>query len=200
MNQADPQPNVPNPSNGPASDPASSEPHGFPGRSSQPVQETVLFEGNAAWIGRFTHFFLWFLFAGILLFVPIALQVWGSSLNAPWWISAGCILLAIVLVLTQVAFHKSIRFRITNYRIDYERGMLTRRIDSLELWHVDDLHFKQTLFERLVGVGSIEVSCREHAELHMLIVSIPNARQVFEAVKTAILNAKRQRGILEIDQ
>jgi hypothetical protein len=54
--------------------------------------------------------------------------------------------------------------------------------------------------ERLFGVGTVIVSCREHSGTELLLVSIPDARRVFEDIKSSVLAAKRQRGLLELDQ
>lgn len=169
------------------------------GKSPQPFQETVIFDGTAAKIGRFGAFVATFILAALLVVIPIALRMW-TTLAMPWWVTAGGIILAILLVLGQIAYHSSIRYRITNYRIDYERGMLTRKIDSMELWRVDDIQFRQTLLERITGVGTIEIFCRERQAMQNVLISIPGARKVFEEVKSSILIAKRQRGILELDQ
>jgi uncharacterized membrane protein YdbT with pleckstrin-like domain len=168
-------------------------------KSAQPFQETVIFDGSAAKVGRFGAFVATFIIAALLIVIPIGLKVW-TTVAVAWWVTAGSLILAIILVMGQFAYHNTIRYRITNYRVDYERGILTRRIDSLELWRVDDLQFRQTLMERIMGVGTIEVFCRERQAMQDMPISIPNARKVFESIKSSILIAKRQRGILEVDQ
>ena len=162
------------------------------------IQEETIFDGPPSWMGRFSAFVFTWIVALLLIVIPIVLQVAGVVV--PWWGFALGILFALVVVLAQFGYHRTISYRITNYRIDFERGLLTRRIDSLVLWHADDLHFKQTLLERMLGVGSMEVVSDDKSNPRLQLKSIPNARAIFEKLKTCILNAKRQRGLLQLDQ
>lgn len=163
-----------------------------------PVNEETIFDGSPSWLGRFKAFLFTWVAALLLLVIPIGLQIYGTSVV--WWVTVLCILLALLLVLGQVFFHRSIRYRITNYRIDFERGLFTRRIDSMELWHADDLNFQQSLMERTMGVGTIEVIVHDESSPRLKLKSISRAREIFEKLKTSILNAKRQRGLLQLDQ
>ena len=162
------------------------------------VNEETIFDGSPSWMGRFKAFFFTWMLALLVVIVPIGLQIRGR--DVPWWVIAGGMLLALSLVLGQFLFHRTIRYRITNYRIDFERGLVTRRIDSMELWHADDLNFQQTLLERTMGVGTIEVVAHDQSSPQLSLKSIANAREIFEKLKTSVLNAKRQRGLLQLDQ
>ena len=67
---------------------------------------------------------------------PAAHAVFG-----PWWLSLAFVLVGLVLFLVPVLKAKTIRYKISNYRIDFERGWLSKSIDTMELWHVEDLRF-----------------------------------------------------------
>ena len=162
-----------------------------------PVEEQVFFDGSPSWIGRSGAFLLSFLIAAALLAVPIALQTSG---HGKWWLTAGGIVLAIVVVMAQVAFQNSLRYRITNYRIDYQRGIITRRIDSLELWYVDHISLTQGLLERLCGTGTIELTTDDEKMPRLILRSIPGAMRVMDHLKASSLVAKRQRGLIELDR
>lgn len=163
-----------------------------------PIQEHIIFSGSPSWIGRMGAFAITWIIALLLVIVPIILMVY--AVRVPWYVTTIAIIIAIVLVFVQFAFHRTIRYRITNYRIDYERGVITRRIDSLELWHAHDLFFRQTLLERMFGVASIDVLSDDQSNPRLELRSIPDGRAVFEQVKSCILNAKRQRGLIISDE
>ena len=178
--------------------PAFENPTATPSAPKSVVNEETIFDGSPSWMGRCKAFFFTWMLALLLVIVPIGLQTKGK--DVPWWVFALGILLALALVLGQILFHRTIRYRITNYRIDFERGLFTRRIDSMELWHADDLNFQQTLLERTMGVGTIEVVAHDQSSPRLSLKSISNAREIFEKLKTSVLNAKRQRGLLQLDQ
>ena len=162
-----------------------------------PINEELLFDGSPSWIGRFKAFALTWLIATVLFVTPIISMI--NFPGFPWWLVAIGIVAALLLVAAQVAFHNTIRYRITSYRIDFERGLLTRRIDSMELWHAEDLFFKQTLLQRMLGVGCIDVISHDQSSPRLELVAVPDARNLFDRLKSCILAAKRQRGILELD-
>ena len=94
---------------------------------------------------------------------------------------------------------RSVRFRVTNYRIDYERGIFTRRIDTIELWHVDDISFKQGFLDRILGVGDITIMSDDKTTPRLNLDGVPNPRPLFDQLKQRIIAVKRQRGVIKMD-
>ena len=91
------------------------------------------------------------------------------------------------------------RYRITNYRIDFERGFFSKTIDTLELWHVEDLHFFQSLFDRIMNVGNITVLAHDDTMPRLEIRGIPSPRPLYETLKQRVIAVKRQRGVIKMD-
>ena len=50
---------------------------------------------------------------------------------------------------------KARRYKMTQRTIDYEVGVFSRRIETLQLWRVKDLDFRQSFMERIWNVGQI---------------------------------------------
>src|SRR5690606_31738184 len=116
------QPTPQNPSVSPqAADAAPSQPQQpqqtQPQQPQQPIAEEVIFDGSPTWLGCMRSFVRSLILALVLLIVPIVLMVYEVAV--PWWVTAGAVVLAMLLVLLQYGYHRTIRFRITNYRIDF---------------------------------------------------------------------------------
>jgi hypothetical protein len=94
---------------------------------------------------------------------------------------------------------KSVRYRISNYRIDFERGIFGKKIDTLELWHVEDIHFEQSFLDRILGVGNITVVSHDDTTPRLVMIGIPNPRPLFETLKQRVIAVKRQRGVVKMD-
>jgi hypothetical protein len=94
---------------------------------------------------------------------------------------------------------RSIRYRITNYRIDYERGILSKTIDTLELWHVEDIHFHQGIIDRIVNAGDITIMSHDDTTPRLDLRGVPNPRPLFESLKQRVIAVKRQRGVIKMD-
>jgi hypothetical protein len=94
---------------------------------------------------------------------------------------------------------KRTRYRVTNYRVDFERGWLSTTIDTMELWHVEDLKFHQTLWEKIMGLGTIDIMSHDDTTPNLLLRGIPHARQLFTTLQQRVIAVKRSRGVLKVD-
>jgi membrane protein YdbS with pleckstrin-like domain len=136
-------------------------------------------------------------FIGLALIALAGLLIdkrWG-----PWWIAAAVIVIALAMPWIPWLFTKSVRYRISNYRIDFERGLLTKNIDTVELWHVEDLHFHQSLINRLFNVGTITVLSKDDKMPTLPLVGLPDPRPLYEMLKQRVIAVKRQRGVIKMD-
>ena len=156
-------------------------------------REEIFFEGSPALRGALGKFFLCVLLAAGLVIGAMLLRDFG------WYIPVLGVLLAAALIAVPVLFVRSERYRVSSYRIDYERGLFSKDIDTLELWHVEDLKFHQSFLDRLLGIGQITVIGHDATTPELLLQAIPNPRPVFDALKQRIITVKRQRGVIKLD-
>ncbi len=179
----------------PAPDPlpaAPGEPHAIPDD-----KEEIYFEGSPplrAYAAKLSLFLL----------IAAALIVLGGWLIfyvkfQPWWIGGILIFIGLGMPLIPWIMTKRVRYRITNYRIDHERGLLSKNIDTMELWHVEDLRFHQSLLARILDVGTITVVAHDETMPQLQIMGIPNPRPIFEMLKQRVIAVKRQRGVIKMD-
>ncbi|HLL87820.1 MAG TPA: PH domain-containing protein [Tepidisphaeraceae bacterium] len=106
---------------------------------------------------------------------------------------------ALVIVLVPVLIAKKLRYRITNYRIDYEHGLLSKTIETLELWHVEDIKFHQSVLDRLLHVGTVTVLSHDDTTPKLTLRGLPDPRGIFDSLKQRIIAVKRQRGVIKMD-
>jgi hypothetical protein len=107
--------------------------------------EIVYYQGSPLVRGGLAKLFEFGFIGLVLIIVPIA--AWVFKHTFPAIVNAIMVVVGLLMFLVPALRTKTIRYRITNYRIDYERGVLARNIDTLELWHVEDLHFHQSLLD-----------------------------------------------------
>jgi uncharacterized membrane protein YdbT with pleckstrin-like domain len=135
---------------------------------------------------------------------PVVIFEGSPTWKAWFWSYVFAWILAIVLVgliwlwVLQVR-RRSIRYRITDAGIDYERGILSKRIETIQLWRVRHVDFQQTFFERLSGVANIRVMTTDGSDAELVMRGIPDARAVFDRLKDA-LQIARQRQVVGIAQ
>jgi membrane protein YdbS with pleckstrin-like domain len=133
----------------------------------------VIFDGAPSWKAWFWSY----VFAGILSIALVGL-VWIAILN---WM------------------RKSRKYRVTERNIDYEVGMLSKRIETLQLWRVHDLDFSQSFVERMLGIARIQIFTKDVTDPVLVLKGLPASRDIFDQLKDAAELARQQRviGIVE---
>jgi hypothetical protein len=190
-----PHPNAPTPV--PAAVPGSVAPDDQRPHAEPSDTEEIYFEGSPPIRGLGMTFILWVLIGIVLIAVPIV--TWAMSKHMPMPVAAGFIVAGLIAMFVPALMVKTKRFRISNYRIDYERGLLSKTIDTLELWHVEDIHFHQSLLDRILDVGSITVLSRDETTPRLFMKGIPHPRPLYEALKQRVIAVKRSRGVIKMD-
>jgi membrane protein YdbS with pleckstrin-like domain len=168
------------------------------GAVAAPDHEIVYYEGRPLLRADQAKAALWVIIGVIL----IALPVMAHMFDWAWWqtwMTLVAVLAAILALVLPWLVMRTTRYRITSYRIDFERGLITKKIDTLELWHVDDIHFEQGLLDRIMNVGSITVMSNDRTTPKLELHGIPDPRKIFDALKERVIAVKRQRGVVKMD-
>jgi hypothetical protein len=133
-----------------------------------------------------------------LLLTPVLVRIFTGEFPSAL-VTIVCIVLGLALPFLPLIFTRTQRYRITSYRIDYEHGIVNKHIDTLELWHVDDISYYQTLADRMLKVGNIVVVSDDKSTPRLEIKGLPNARPIFDSLKDRVIAVKRQRGVIKFD-
>ncbi len=120
------------------------------------------------------------------------------SWKAWFWQYVGASILSLVLVglpwlLYLSLSRKAVRYKITDRTIDYESGVFSRRIETLQLWRVRDIDFSQSAFERMLGIAHIHVMTNDATDPNLVLTGLPASREIFDALKDAADLARQQR-------
>ncbi len=79
------------------------------------------------------------------------------------------------------------RYRISTQRITFETGVLDKKCRTVELHRVQDLELREPLFLRLRSAGDLVVRSMDVGEKLIVLRGIHGAREVHEAVRSAVL-------------
>ena len=161
-------------------------------------KEEIYFQGSPLLRGEVGRLVLFALLGALCIAGPFLYRVIFDR-PVPWWAYLIGLLLGLLLLLIPWFLIKSIRYRISNYRIDFERGILSRSIDTLELWHVEDISFHQSLLDRMLNVGTITIRSTDDSTPVLPLHGVPNPRPLFDSLKQRVIAVKRQRGVIKMD-
>jgi membrane protein YdbS with pleckstrin-like domain len=155
--------------------------------AASPAQDRkMLYDGSPSWKAYLGYY----LIAGFVALLMMTILRWKDGSGA----ELGTKLLDVIIPIAAAVvfgfglqlYRKSIRFRVTNTVIEYERGMLSKRIDVLQLWRVRDVVYKQNLIDRILGIAHIEVVAQDATNPDLEIVGMPASRQLFEQLRDSI--------------
>mgnify|MGYP001611223615 FL=1 len=104
---------------------------------------------------------------------------------------------ALALAITTLV-RRSTRVRVSNRSVEMEAGVLARKVDVLELWRVRDLRYRQSLWDRLLGIGHIEIFTKDVTSPHVEIVGVTDARGLFNGLRDAIDIQRQSKRVLGI--
>ena len=89
--------------------------------------------------------------------------------------------------------HITTKYKVTSRRVEWERGVISKDVDSLELWRVLDVRYNQSLMDRITGNATITLVGTDQSDPELHMHGLPKHRKLFENLRDAI-QAARTRG------
>jgi membrane protein YdbS with pleckstrin-like domain len=165
------------------------------GSTAQPGHDELIYAGPAKH-GAYAWDYLKWVLVGVLCGVVGTLLMKIPALAAfPLWVLSFVALFGIVGTFLK---HATTRYKLTLRRIELERGILSKSVESLELWRVLDLKFSQNVFDRILGVARITVMSTDQSTPELVIYGLPNGRAIFERLRDAVQTARHTSRPMEL--
>lgn len=161
------------------------------------ARPTTIFQGKPSWRAQF-----WSVLAACLLVVGggALAPVLRTSFELPWETAliSSAVLLALGLVWLAYlwATRATVRFHVTTRAIDIESGLLSKSIETLQLWKIRDIEFHQTLTDRLLGVSRVRIFTQDVTAPQTVLWGLPGSRAVFVGLKEAIEIARQSSNVI----
>jgi len=190
---------------------------GVPASKEEAVEETTPMppgtgvEGEeVVWEGRYSM--LNFLGRAIILgvlaiaWVSLAIYAWGySDASRPGarilaTISGIVLAIGALWLVRRVLLARYGHFyRLTNRRLFVSTGVFIRRRDQMELLKVEDVYTKQSLWQRMLGLGTVVVASKEPRYPVMYLTGVDDPKGVMDLVWHTS-RAERDHGTVKVDR
>jgi uncharacterized membrane protein YdbT with pleckstrin-like domain len=106
----------------------------------------------------------------------------------------------VAILLLGLPFLGRQRIRVTTERVVIESGFWTKVRDDVELFRIRDVVSKQSLWNRILGIGDVVIKATEgRAEEVPVLRGVPDPVGVSEAIRTAWNQTSRPRSSTNID-
>ena len=107
------------------------------------------------------------------------------------------VIVLVVARLAKLGWHiavlRSHRYRVSNQRILLESGVLSKRIDEVDMRTVEDIEFQQGPLERLLGIGEIAVIAADKRMGRFRLRGVENPRDVRELIRANAFQATQKQ-------
>lgn len=155
----------------------------------------VLYTGVPSWKAYLGYYVA----AGLAAVIAIAIMRALADENT----STGTKILGVIIPIAAAAvymfgltiYRRSIRFRVTATVIETERGLLSKKIEVLQLWRCKDVSYRQNLIDRILGIAHIDVYASDVTTPHVEIVGMPASRQLFENLRDSIELQRQNKNV-----
>jgi membrane protein YdbS with pleckstrin-like domain len=184
----------------------------LPWPAAPPGHEEVVWEGGASprLLARELPGIVWALFLPALVFwmLPSVLQIVGGlgrqlrvaiaeQSQTIRLVVLGAVILVALARLARVAVAyarlKAARYRLTNQRLTIEGGLISKRVDDIDLRLVQDVALEQSALERLLGVGRLDIVSSDHARPRLVLTGIVAPRDVREQIRACAYQASQRQ-------
>lgn len=86
-------------------------------------------------------------------------------------------------------------YRLTNQRVIVESGLLSKKQEEIELVKIKDFKVKQTLTEKMMGIGDIEIISIDATTPKLILKNVPDPFAVKDKIRASMLEYKKQFNI-----
>ena len=167
-----------------------------------------------AGIGTFIRCLLIIALATVILKVPIEdyflgeTTLGGVQLTENQAVNAGfyrrvaafaLIVLSVVMCLVKLVLLKSISYEVSPERIEWSRGIFSRKIDNLDMFRIIDLKLHRSLLDCVLGIGTVTLMTKDETDPVFEFTKISDPRELYDLLKEATLDADRKQGVIHLE-
>ncbi|RZA29654.1 MAG: PH domain-containing protein [Lysobacteraceae bacterium] len=129
-------------------------------------------------------------------------EVWQGApsqwQNLGWWLA--CLLVVpIPFALWRWLVVRNQRYVLTDQRLKSSRGVFNRTTDDLELYRIKDTRFAQSVWQRMVGIGDIELSTSDATTPLVRLAHIRQADAVRDTLRGLVEKRRDAKRVRELD-
>ena len=120
----------------------------------------------------------------------------GYYASMAGYMLAGLIMMMLIL---KTAHLKSIHYEVTADRIEWSRGIFSRKIDNIDMFRVVDLKLHRSLLDCILAIGTVTIITKDQTDPEFVFKKIRNPRSLYNVLKVASLDADRKQGVIHIE-
>lgn len=171
----------------------SAHPFARPAKDDNQPRKTF-YEGVPSWKAFLGHYLIATFGALLLIFILFTADSDAVTTTKVLYVVVP-VALATIFMFGVTLYRKSIKFRVTNTVIETEHGIISKRIDVLQLWRCRDVRYRQNIIDRILGIAHVEVFAQDATTPHIEITGMPASRELFENLRDSIEIQRQHKNV-----
>jgi len=152
------------------------------------MEETTMWKGSRSQITNGGVYVL-------CLLVLIGVIVGGTYISLVWLAAALPLLWAAWVWISTAAES----FELTTERLRMKRGVFNQVFDEVELYRVKDVSLARSVFERMLGLGTVTLETSDRGQERLLIPSVRKSDELREHLRTQVEIVRDRKRVREVD-
>lgn len=127
---------------------------------------------------------------------------WLRGTLAGWATLLLCLIgVGLLIVLARWIANLATTYEVTEDRLILHRGIFVKSIDEIELYRVKDVRIDFTLVNQWADIGTIRIASSDETTSNgpLILRDIDGARARREQLRSLVNEARRRRGVREVD-
>lgn len=84
--------------------------------------------------------------------------------------------------------------------LEVQTGLLARRVDNLQLFRVRDLGLRQSVLQRIFGVGDVMVTSTDQSTPHLAIRGVQAPRALYDTLRELVARSQATRRTMIVEE
>ena len=152
--------------------------------------------GKVLWSGCYSPKAMlgWWILEAVIVVAAIAAAILIPFPPFTWIIAGAIVVISLVWLLgTMLIRQLSLSYELTNEQFIHREGLLKRVTNRIKTIDIDDVTHEQTLFERMVGIGSILVISSDKTHPRLTLRGIDDVQRIADLIDSTAQGQREKR-------
>jgi hypothetical protein len=90
-------------------------------------------------------------------------------------------------------------YEVTPARIEWNRGILDRKVDNLDMFRIIDLKLRRSALDCVLGIGAVVLTTTDKSDPEFVFEKVRDPRRLYDVIKKASLEADRRTSVVHLE-
>jgi len=114
-------------------------------------------------------------------------------------VGLGICLAAAFFIALKIVRLRMIYYEVTSVRIEHSRGILDRKVDNLDMFHITDLKLRRSALDCILGIGTVVLTTTDKSDPEFVFEKVRDPRRLYDVIKKASLEADRRGAVVHLE-